>query len=118
MHEMSLCQALISTALRELEQHPGLAIKRLKVSVGALSGCEASLLTPLFPHAAAGSSLAQSELEIEEQAAVVRCTACGTESAVQPNKLLCSACASPAVQIIAGDGVFLTNLVLRKEEHV
>lgn len=118
MHEMSLCRALISSAERELIKHSGRRLQALKVCVGALSGCEPALLAHLFPHAAQGTMAEGAELTIEFQAARVRCTACKKPADVAPNQLCCPACGSPAVQLIEGDGVFLTGLVLREVSHV
>ncbi|NSL56706.1 hydrogenase maturation nickel metallochaperone HypA/HybF [Uliginosibacterium aquaticum] len=118
MHELALCRALITSAERELANHPGRQLRALQVSVGALSGCEPDLLTHLFPHASPDTSAAGAKLEITFQPARVRCTRCGQEAEVAPNALCCPACGSPAVQLIAGDGVLLTGLILREDAHV
>lgn len=115
MHELSLCQALIATAERQLAQRPDLAgrrLKSLKVSVGALSGCEADLLEHMFPHACAGTLAAEATLEVEFQAAEVACEDCGTRREVSANQLTCPQCGSNRVELVAGDGVFLTGLSL------
>jgi hydrogenase nickel incorporation protein HypA/HybF len=114
MHEMSLCRALIASAERELSRHPDCSLTSIQVSVGALSGCEPDLLEHLFPHAAAGTCAANSRLEIQFQSASVSCTVCAQESTALPNDLCCKACGSAAVRLIAGDGVFLTGVGLRK----
>ncbi len=117
MHELSLCRALLATAEQQLTEYPDRTVKTLSVSVGALSGCEPGLLQRLFPHAATDARFAGAELAIDFQPAQVRCLACGHTTEVPPNRLACPACGSLGVQLIAGDGVFLTGITLRGE-HV
>lgn len=118
MHEMSLCRALIASAERELENHPGRHLRALQVSVGALSGCEPELLTHLFPHASLETKTAGAALEISFQPASVRCGECGKTSEVRPNDLRCPACGGMNVSLNAGEGVYLTGLILREDAHV
>lgn len=118
MHELSLCQSLIATAERQLAnrpEHAGRRLRGLKVSVGALSGCEPDLLAHLFPHATPGTVAEGAELEIEFQPAVVACDDCGIRRDVVSNQLCCPACGSPRVSLVAGEGVFLTGLSLLAE---
>ncbi|MBS1210201.1 MAG: hydrogenase nickel insertion protein HypA [Proteobacteria bacterium] len=115
MHELSLCQALIATAERQLAarpEHAGRRLKALKVSVGALSGCEPDLLMHLFPHATPGTQAEGAELKVEFQPAQVACNACGERRDVSANQLACPACGGNNVSLVAGDGVFLTGLTL------
>jgi len=115
MHELSLCQALIATASRQLAarpEHSGRRLRCLKVSVGALSGCEPDLLARLFPHASPGTVADGAELEIEFQPAEVACDDCGARRDVSANQLCCPACGSASITLVAGDGVFLTGLSL------
>lgn len=115
MHELSLCQALIRTAENQLAarpEHAGRRLKALKVSVGALSGCEPDLLVHLFPHATPATVAEGAQLQIEFQPAVVVCEACGTHREVATNQLTCPVCGDSRVHLSAGEGVFLTGLVL------
>lgn len=115
MHELSLCQSLIASAERQLAAHPeyaGRRLSRLKVSVGALSGCEPDLLAHLFPHARPGTIAEEAELEVSFQPAVVACDACGAQRDVAANQLGCPACGSPRVTLVAGEEVYLTGLSL------
>lgn len=118
MHELSLCRALIASAEKELSRHPGCALRVLKVSIGALSGCEPDLLAQLFSHASPGTCAANATLEIEFQPVSVRCIHCGKTSTATPSNLCCPTCSSNEVQLAGGDGVFLTGLTLTEAEHV
>lgn len=115
MHELSLCQALISTAEKQLAarpEHTGRRLKALTVSVGALSGCEPELLVHMFPHATLGTRAEGAELNVEFQPAQVACNTCGTRRDVASNALVCPACGGNNVTLVAGDGVYLTGLTL------
>lgn len=115
MHEMSLCRALLATAEQHLAEHPDLPVTLLRVRVGALSGCEPDLLQHLFAHAAAGSRFAQAQLVIDFQPACIACQACGRSSEVPPNRFACPHCGSLAVQLTAGEGVYLSGISLGEQ---
>lgn len=115
MHELLLCEALITTAGCQLAAKPelvGRRLRALKVSVGALSGCEPELLCHLFPHASPGTVAEGAELEVELQPARIACRDCGTVREVPPNQLCCPSCGSLRIRLEAGDGVYLTGLSL------
>ncbi len=118
MHELSLCRALLASAEQQLAGQADRPVKTLHVSIGALSGCEPDLLQSLFPHASAATRFAGAELVIHFQPATVQCQSCGQTGEVPPNRFACPACASLEVRLIAGDGVFLTGITLRGEQHV
>ena len=42
----------------------------------------------------------------------VSCTACGAESEVAPNRLLCAACGGYRTRVVAGDELLLASLEL------
>lgn len=115
MHELSLCQALIATARRQLASRPeyaGRRLKSLRVNIGALSGCEPDLLARMFPHASPGTVAEGAELIVDFQPARVACSACGTERDVAANQLVCPQCGDQGVKLVAGDEVLLTGMTL------
>lgn len=118
MHELSLCRALITAAERALASRPdhaGQRLRRLAVSVGALSGCEPALLAHLFPHATPGTRAAGAELDIRFQPAVVVCDDCAARAEVAVHQLCCPICRSPRVRLVEGDGVYLVGMSLCAE---
>lgn len=115
MHERLLCEALITTAGCQLAARPELAgrkLRAIKVSVGALSGCEPALLCHLFPHASPGTVAEGASLEVEFQPARISCLDCGKVQEVPANQLCCPSCGSLRIRLEAGDGVYLTGLSL------
>lgn len=116
MHEFSLCTALVEAAERQLAAHPGRRLRELRVSVGALSGCEPDLLLHLFPYASVDSEVEGAVLAIDFQPALVKCPQCGKTLETIPNLLRCPDCGSADVELVAGDGVFLTGLGFVEDE--
>jgi len=115
MHELSLCEALIATAKRQLATRPeyaGRRLKSLRVSIGALSGCEPDLLSRMFPHASPGTVAEGAELIVDFQPVRIACSACGAERDVAANLLVCPQCGDQGVKLVAGDEVLLTGMTL------
>jgi hydrogenase nickel incorporation protein HypA/HybF len=118
MHELSLCQALIATAQEQLAKRPecaGRHLRALKVTVGALSGCEPELLERMFPHAASGTIAENASLQINFQPVEIECRGCGEKREVAANDWLCPHCGSDQVGMLSGNELLLTGLVL--EDH-
>lgn len=110
MHELSVCNALITQVERIARDHPGSRVARIVLSIGPLSGVEPKLLRHAYPLAAAGTVAEQAELEIETGPVVVRCTVCDAQSAVAPNRLLCGSCGDFRTRLVSGDELLLQRL--------
>jgi len=110
MHELSLCQALISQVEGVAHEHQAQAVTRILLRVGPLSGAEPALLQQAFPLAAAGTLAAGAELAIEKVPIKVRCQQCGAESEATANRLLCASCGDYHTQLISGDEMLLQSL--------
>jgi hydrogenase nickel incorporation protein HypA/HybF len=112
MHELSVCQQLLSQATRVAREHGAQRIERIVVAAGPLSGVEPDLLLQAFSVARAGSMAEAAELDIERGVVVVRCQSCRTESEVAPNRLLCAKCGNWQVEVIQGEDLLLLSLEL------
>lgn len=112
MHELSVCQQLLSQATRVAREHGAQRIERIVVAAGPLSGVEPDLLLQAFSVARAGSMAQDAELHIERGAVVVRCRSCRTESEVAPNRLLCARCGNWQVDVTQGEDLLLLSLEL------
>jgi len=82
MHELAVCQALLTEVERAAGQAGAAAVRRVLVRIGALSGVEPQLLA----------------------------RACGAEHEVPPNRLLCPACGSWRTALRAGDELVLQRV--------
>jgi len=110
MHELSVCNALVTQIERIAAEHSAGPVERIVVALGPLSGVEAKLLRQAWPLASTGTIAGDAELVIEASEVVVRCTECGTESTVPPNRLLCGACGDFRTRLVSGDEMLLQRL--------
>lgn len=119
MHELSVCWQLLQQVEAVARQHGARSVSRIHLRLGPLSGIEAPLLTQAFTVARAGSVAAQAELVAETLPVRVRCTACGVESEVPPNRLVCGVCGDWRTELLSGDELLLVSVELDVEtDHV
>jgi hydrogenase nickel incorporation protein HypA/HybF len=116
VHELSLCQALLAEVSSIAVRHGANGVERITVEVGRLSGVEPELLARAFDIARLGSCAAQARLSIDVVEITVRCTSCGAESCVQPNRLICAACGGYRTRVVGGDELRLRGVELRLPE--
>ena len=112
MHELSVCNALLEQVERIAHERAASKVLRIVLRIGPLSGVEPELLRQAYPLAAAGTVAAGAELIIDVAVVAVRCTRCGRESTVAPNRLLCAACGDFRTRLISGDDMILQSLEL------
>jgi len=112
MHELSICQALISQVEQLSAQHQAKRVVHIVVQVGVLSGVEPDLLHNAFSIARAGTIAAEATLELQTQPVQVRCRVCGAETAAAANRLLCGVCESWQTTLISGDELLLARVEL------
>jgi len=119
MHELAVCQSIISQVTQIAHDNNALAITKVIVQIGPLSGIEAPLLAHAFPIASAGSIAQNAQLEMQILPIKIRCNLCGNENEAPVNKLLCSACGSWQTRLLSGDEMLLKSVELEKEtSHV
>ena len=112
MHEMAICQSLLAEVGRVAAEHPATVVTRVSVSVGPLSGVEAALLTRAFDLARLGTVADGAVLEIEQMPVTIWCDACGIESRVEANTLVCGGCGGWRVTVRSGDELLLKRVAL------
>ncbi|HUG99865.1 MAG TPA: hydrogenase maturation nickel metallochaperone HypA [Gammaproteobacteria bacterium] len=112
MHELSVCQALVTQLETVSAANGGGAVELVRLRIGPLSGVEASLLRQAFPLAAAGTIAADAELVIEAAAVVVQCNECGARTDAAPNRMLCGACNGYRVRLVSGNEMLLESVEL------
>jgi hydrogenase nickel incorporation protein HypA/HybF len=110
MHEMSVCLSLLQQMETIASERNAIAVDKIYLRVGPLSGIEPALLKNAYPLAAAGTLAADAELIIDASDIVVSCTECGAESPATANRLLCSVCGDFRTQIVSGDEMILQRL--------
>lgn len=117
MHELSVCQALISQVEDIARQHQAEGIRHIIVCIGPLSGVEPELLIQAFPLASAGTVAQDSQLIIERSPIRVHCERCGADTDAELNKLVCGACGDWHTKLLSGDEMLLASVELAKTEN-
>jgi hydrogenase nickel incorporation protein HypA/HybF len=113
VHELSIADAIIQTALRCAR---GRRVARIELKVGHLRQVVPSALTFGFELVAVGTPAEGAELDIEAVPARVSCLRCAAESVVSEFPLWCASCNSLHVEVIAGDELFVEALELEDEQ--
>ena len=111
MHEYSLMTALMERVEEEASARRALAVHRVTVRIGELSGVEPELLASAFEIVRSGTVCAKADLYIDRVAARWVCTACGRALDPAAGGPRCQACGAPAA-LAAGDEILLGQIEL------
>ena len=110
MHEYSLVTALLARVDEEARARQATGVRKVRLSVGELSGVEAELLGWAFEVARENTLCGQAELELDRVAARWECPDC--QKPVPPGGALhCPGCGAPA-QLVAGHELILERIEL------
>jgi hydrogenase nickel incorporation protein HypA/HybF len=112
MHELAVCQGLISQVSRIAAEHDARAVARIVVRIGPLSGVEAPLLQQAYTLARAGTVAEDAELVTEALPVRVRCEQCGAETDATVNRLVCGSCGDWHTRLLSGDEMILASVEL------
>lgn len=115
MHELSVCQSLLSQIESVALENRATAVHRVTLQIGPLSGVEPQLLQQAFPIAVAGSIAEHAVLEVELLPVRVACDECGAQTEVSANKLICGQCGHWQTHLLGGDEMLLASLELDRE---
>jgi hydrogenase nickel incorporation protein HypA/HybF len=110
MHEYSIVQSLMEQIDVHARQHGAVAVHRVSIRIGELSGVEPDLLRSAYELVREHTLCAGAPLEITPVAAAWGCRACGTPLAAGA-VLRCAACGAPA-RLVAGDEIVLDRIEL------
>jgi hydrogenase nickel incorporation protein HypA/HybF len=107
MHEYSLVSAMVDRVLREAGERRAVAVHKLAVRIGALSGVEPELFASAFTLVREGL-LENAALEIRRAEAKWACPSCGAAIAAGA-PLRCVSCEIPA-KLASGDEILLEQI--------
>ena len=116
MHELAICQALIEAVASIAKKQHADSISDIHVSIGPLSGVEPALLANAFPIAAAGTIAGAAALHLHEKPVTISCEACGRETEVAANRLVCGYCDNWRTQLISGDELMLDRVCMDRND--
>ena len=112
LHELSLCDDLLSQVIAIAAQHQAESVESITVNIGELSGIEPSLLDTAFSLLKAGTVAERAELIIQQSPVLVSCPQCNTQAEVAANRLFCPTCGSADTLLISGDEMILASVAL------
>lgn len=112
MHEVSICMALVSQVSAIARDSNARSVRRIRLTVGPLSGVDPVALDAAFPHASRGSITEGAALEIETPGLRVACDACGCESDAEIGAMACGECGNREVRLVSGDELLLHSVAL------
>ncbi len=112
MHELSVCMSLLDQLTAIAEERHARRVTRIELTIGPLSGIEVDLLESAWPIASAGTLADDADFVVRATNIVVRCAACGEETEVPGNRLVCGACASPQTLVVSGEEMILQRVEL------
>jgi hydrogenase nickel incorporation protein HypA/HybF len=99
MHELSLTQSVVDTIAERMGEA---RITTVRLEIGKLSGVVVDSIRFCFDLVAEGTTLAGAALEVDEPSGECRCRECATEFSVDDPIVLCPACESANVHVLAG----------------
>ena len=112
MHELSLCDDLLSQVVAIAAQHNAQSVESITVQMGALSGVEPTLLESAFAMIKLGTVAEHAHLIMQTSPVIVLCRDCGVQFEVAANRLLCNACQSHETTLLSGDELILASIAL------
>jgi hydrogenase nickel insertion protein HypA len=110
VHEVSLVHALFDQADRAIATHRASDVRKLTVRIGELAGVERELFRAAFDGCREERGYGAAILEIADERAEWRCTACGAVAA-PGGPLRCAAC-DGEVRLAAGGDLILDRVEL------
>jgi hydrogenase nickel incorporation protein HypA/HybF len=117
VHELSIAVSLVELAEQSAREGGAVAIRSLRVRVGALSGVVVEALESAYPFASEGTMCEGAALEIEYVPARVRCRACEREAEMEGvGPFLCPACGEPGPEVVAGHELDLATMEIETVE--
>ena len=108
MHEYSIVQALLERVAAEARARQAIAVHRLSVRIGELSGVEVDLLTSAYETFRERTICERATLDLQRVPARWECPACGSAIA-RGDVLTCASCARPA-RLVQGDEIMLDRI--------
>src|SRR5512137_1114083 len=114
MHEYSLVQSLVERVEAEAAKRGAVAVHRLSVRIGELSGVDPELLQTAYDTFRAGTICADAPLTLERIPATWSCPKCGARVR-RGAALRCVPCGAPARLDDGGDSLMLNGIEMEVE---
>ena len=111
MHELSLCQALVTLVRERVGPRPITHLRRITVTIGSLAGVDADAFAFAFGAIRDQALHPACQLELVSVAAMAVCDNCGRRGAIVYASAGCVRCGHwPLVLEPGGDDIYLSDL--------
>ncbi|MEW6358512.1 MAG: hydrogenase maturation nickel metallochaperone HypA [Planctomycetota bacterium] len=112
MHEFSICQSLVDTALEEFRKvaPPPRRIARMRVVVGELRQIVPDFLQSAYELIIKDTPAEGSELEIAHAPVTARCGGCGWQGEIPKTDFHCPECKSSGIEVSGGMELYLESI--------
>ncbi|MDH5324648.1 MAG: hydrogenase maturation nickel metallochaperone HypA [Gammaproteobacteria bacterium] len=110
MHELSICQSLLSQVNNIARQHHAIQVDTIHLRVGPLSGVVPELLQTAFTVAKTDSLVKNAVLLIQSSPIQVRCRRCHVATEASINRLVCGVCGDWHTTLLSGDELQLERI--------
>ena len=103
MHELSIAMSIVEIAAEESKRRGGLRVKAVHLRLGVLAGVTKDALLFSYHVATENTSLAGSQLLVEEVSGLIFCPQCKEPRAARnPEWFMCPDCGAPASELVQG----------------
>ncbi|MCK5105049.1 MAG: hydrogenase maturation nickel metallochaperone HypA [Cyclobacteriaceae bacterium] len=112
MHEVSIALNIIKIAGEELEKANGKGIEKIHLSVGKLSGVVIESLRFALDVSKKDGPLFNSEINIDEVPAKMKCQSCGHEFKADDFYITCPKCNEYKLEVLTGKELIIKSLTI------
>jgi hydrogenase nickel incorporation protein HypA/HybF len=110
MHEYSLTQTILQTALQHAQQAGTTKITRINLIIGEYSDEREESIRFYWDELAKGTPAQDAKLQFERVLAELKCLDCGNVFHPADDESLCPACSSRRLHLLSGDDVRLESI--------
>lgn len=116
MHELSVTEGILNTALDEARKCGASRIIRIDLIMGELSGVVPECVQEYFDLLSEETAAYGARLHFTSLPAMLRCRECGSESRMEHMRLRCPVCFGEKVDIIQGKEFYLESMEVETEQ--
>ncbi|KXF80720.1 hydrogenase maturation nickel metallochaperone HypA [Enterovibrio coralii] len=110
MHELSICESIVSTLKSHAETQDFSRVKVLRLEIGKFAGVEIEALRFCFPIVALGTVAEDAEMEITLVSGTGWCEVCQSSSDMLERYSSCQQCGSQGLSISSGEEMRIANV--------
>lgn len=114
MHELSITESLLKTASDYAQKNKAKKVAVLNLVIGELSGIIDESVQFYWDMISNDSICENSTLHFDKRKAIMKCTACGNEFALDGELAPCPVCTSMDLKFISGNEFLLESIEIEK----